>query len=58
MNAKAGDGVQPHGILIYPRVDRDLREDYSILGQTISVRTVDLNAPWKLIDQELRQLLQ
>nr|WP_283815951.1 hypothetical protein [Bradyrhizobium sp. AUGA SZCCT0222] len=58
MNAKPDRGVAPHGILIYPRVDRDLREDYSILGKTISVRTVNLNAPWKLIDQELRQLLQ
>lgn len=58
MNAKFGDGVQPQGVLIYPRVDRDLREDYSILGRTISVRTINLNAPWKLIDQELRQILQ
>jgi 5-methylcytosine-specific restriction enzyme subunit McrC len=58
MNAKTIDGVQPKGMLIYPRVDRDLREEYRILGKTISVRTVNLNAPWKLIDQELRQLMQ
>jgi 5-methylcytosine-specific restriction enzyme subunit McrC len=58
MNAKPGDGMHPHGVLIYPRVDRDLREDYSILGKTISVRTINLNSAWKLIDQQLRQILQ
>ncbi|WP_409411315.1 5-methylcytosine restriction system specificity protein McrC [Bradyrhizobium sp. AUGA SZCCT0182] len=57
MNAKTIGGIQADGMLIYPKVDRDLREKYEILGRNISVFTVDLNAPWQSIAQELRALM-
>jgi 5-methylcytosine-specific restriction enzyme subunit McrC len=57
MNAPAVSGVEAEGMLIYPRVDRDLRERYDILGRKISVCTVNLDAPWWAIDQEIRMLM-
>jgi 5-methylcytosine-specific restriction enzyme subunit McrC len=58
MNADALGGVEAEGMLIYPRVDRDLRERYKILGRKISVCTVNLDAPWWAIDQEIRTLME
>jgi hypothetical protein len=43
-------------MLIYPRVDRLLREQYEILGRKISVCTVSLDAPWWAIDREINEL--
>jgi 5-methylcytosine-specific restriction enzyme subunit McrC len=57
MNAPAAGGFEANGMLIYPRVDRVLREQYEILGRKISVCTVSLDAPWWAIDQEIRGLM-
>lgn len=57
MNASAAGGVEAEGMLIYPKVDRVLRERYEILGRKISVCTVDLEAPWWAIDKEIRTLM-
>jgi 5-methylcytosine-specific restriction enzyme subunit McrC len=57
MNACVESGVEPEGMLIYPMVDRVLRERYDILGRKISVCTVNLDAPWWAIDQEIRALM-
>jgi len=57
MNAPAVSGIEAEGMLIYPKVDRVLRERYNILGRKISVCTVDLDAPWWAIDQEIRALM-
>jgi len=57
MNAPAAGGVEPEGMLIYPKVDRVLRERYEILGKRISVCTINLNAPWQAIDEEVRALM-
>jgi 5-methylcytosine-specific restriction enzyme subunit McrC len=46
MNAPAVSGIETEGMSIYPKVDRVLRERYTILGRKISVCTVDLDAPW------------
>jgi 5-methylcytosine-specific restriction enzyme subunit McrC len=46
------------GILIYPRVDRTLRERYRIQGHVIEVCTVDLSADWREIHSELLSLFQ
>ena len=58
MNAKAIGGVQAAGMLIYPKVDRELREHYEILGRKVSLCTVDLQAPWQSIAQEIRSLME
>ena len=47
-------GTEP--MSIYPRVNRDLRQDYKILDGMVSVCAVHLNAPWKSIHEELRGL--
>jgi 5-methylcytosine-specific restriction enzyme subunit McrC len=58
MNAKAIGDTQASGMLIYPKVDRELREHYEILGRKVSVCTINLNAPWQSIDQEIRVLME
>ena len=57
MNAPAVSGVEAEGMLIYPQVDRVLRERYDIVGRKISVCTVNFDAPWWAIDQEIRTLM-
>ncbi|MHC2390816.1 5-methylcytosine-specific restriction endonuclease McrBC regulatory subunit McrC [Bradyrhizobium liaoningense] len=57
MNATPAGGIEAKGMLIYPKVDRVLRQQYEILGRKISVCTVDLDAPWWAIDQEIRALM-
>jgi len=57
MNAPVVGCVEARGMVIYPRVDRVLREQYEILGRKISVCTVNLDAPWWAIDQEIRGLM-
>lgn len=57
MNAQSVGNVLPSGVLIYPRVDRQIRQRYEIAGRTISIYTVDLNASWQVIDKELRELM-
>jgi 5-methylcytosine-specific restriction enzyme subunit McrC len=54
--------TQPARIIIkvigYPKVDRELREHYEILGRKVSICTIDLDAPWQSIDQEIRALMK
>ncbi|MEY9234051.1 5-methylcytosine-specific restriction enzyme subunit McrC [Bradyrhizobium japonicum] len=57
MNARTVGDVQASGMLIYPRVDRDIRARYEILGRTISICTVNLNASWQAIDAEIRDIM-
>jgi 5-methylcytosine-specific restriction enzyme subunit McrC len=58
MNAKAIGDTQAEGMLVYPRVDRELREHYEILGRKGSLCTINLDAPWQSIDQEIRALMK
>jgi 5-methylcytosine-specific restriction enzyme subunit McrC len=56
-NARAAnDSEEISGMLLYPRVDRDLRERYIIQGITIDLCTIDLNADWQAIRDELKDL--
>jgi 5-methylcytosine-specific restriction enzyme subunit McrC len=57
INASASGGSEANGMLIYPKVDRILREQYEILGRKVSVCTVSLDAPWWAIDKEIRGLM-
>jgi 5-methylcytosine-specific restriction enzyme subunit McrC len=45
------------GMLLYPKVDRHLRETYQIQGFEIRVCTVDLSSDWKEIRKELLELV-
>lgn len=53
-----GTGVElSEGMLIYPRVDRTLRERYRILGHSVTVATVDLSAELGAIRSEILDLV-
>jgi 5-methylcytosine-specific restriction enzyme subunit McrC len=56
LNAQPKNGRTADGVLIYPKVNECLREQYSIFGRKFSIWTIDLSAPWKSIDQEIREL--
>jgi len=53
MNAEREEGKGLEGMLIYPVVDRELRESYQLHEFPIRVCTVDLNRDWKDIRNEL-----
>ena len=57
MNADRREGASADGMLIYPKVDRELRDVYNLIGRKVSVCTVDLGAAWQSIDQEIRALV-
>lgn len=52
-NASSDDGVSLAGMLIYPRVDRELRQKYVIQGYPVYVGTLDLNKDWQEVHSEL-----
>ncbi|MDP3842656.1 MAG: 5-methylcytosine-specific restriction endonuclease system specificity protein McrC [Oxalobacteraceae bacterium] len=56
-NAKRPEGETLQGMLIYPRVDRTLREQYKIQGYGVMVATVDLNRDWKDVKGEIIELI-
>jgi len=58
MNAQPKSGVLPDGVLVYPRVTETLREEYNVLGRKFSICTIDLGAPWKSTDAEMRSLFR
>jgi len=58
MNAQPKNGVLPDGVLVYPRVTETLREEYNVLGRKFSICTIDLGAPWKSTDAEMRSLFR
>ena len=52
------DGVaRTQGMLIYPRVDRTLRDKYVIQGYPVTIATVDLNRDWTEIHAEVLEAL-
>jgi 5-methylcytosine-specific restriction enzyme subunit McrC len=56
MNAKApGESIE--GLLLYPFVDKTLKERYRILGVDIRVETLNLAQPWNLLHSDLMQLV-
>ena len=56
-NAKRKDGEMLQGMLIYPYINRKLREKYEIQGFGLSIFTVDLSRDWKDVRGELFELL-
>jgi 5-methylcytosine-specific restriction enzyme subunit McrC len=50
-------GQVVEGILLYPMVDRDLKERYCILGMTVRVETLNLAQPWNSVREALSQLV-
>jgi 5-methylcytosine-specific restriction enzyme subunit McrC len=56
-NAAQDAGGEVRGMLVYPRVDRTLRESYTVLGHHVTVSTVDLSADWPHIRDEICSLV-
>jgi 5-methylcytosine-specific restriction enzyme subunit McrC len=57
LSTLAGEGAHPlRGILLYPRVGREVRATYRHADYDLEVRTVDLGAPWRQIHDELLSL--
>ena len=56
-NAKRSEDETLQGMLIYPRVERTLREEYKIQGYGILVATVDLSCDWKDVRDEIFDLI-
>jgi 5-methylcytosine-specific restriction enzyme subunit McrC len=54
--ARCAAGETLEGMLIYPRVDRGLRERYTIQGYAVGVVTVDLSQEWGEVKNELLSL--
>ena len=50
-------GESIEGILLYPFVDKTLKERYRILGINIRVETLNLAQPWNLLHNDLMQLV-
>jgi 5-methylcytosine-specific restriction enzyme subunit McrC len=56
MNARL-DGEEIEGILLYPLVERSLKQRFSMCGVTVRVETLDLNQPWRMISTQLKGLI-
>jgi 5-methylcytosine-specific restriction enzyme subunit McrC len=56
--AKSKKDQEALGILIYPRVTKDLDLKYSIHGHEVRVCTVDLNKDWSIIHSRLLEIIK
>ncbi|HOS45697.1 MAG TPA: 5-methylcytosine-specific restriction endonuclease system specificity protein McrC [Paludibacter sp.] len=49
--------LQAAGILLYPTIDKDLDLHYKYDDHNIYIKTVNLNAHWKKIEERLKQII-
>jgi 5-methylcytosine-specific restriction enzyme subunit McrC len=56
-NTERHGDVELSGMLIYPRVDKTLRQKYKIQGYPVTICTVDLNQDWKDIRAEIFEIV-
>lgn len=56
-NSKRKVGDQISGMLIYPEIEKPLRERYQIMGYEISLVTINLNQSWENIHTDLITLI-
>jgi 5-methylcytosine-specific restriction enzyme subunit McrC len=54
---KSEKDLRAKGILLYPRVQKDLDVSYTIKGHQVKVCTVDLSKSWKTIHQSLMDII-
>ena len=57
-NVQKREGEELSGMLVYPRIDQKMREQYVIQGYPIAVYTLDLNQDWRALKAELISLMQ
>jgi len=56
-NSECDKGEQLSGMLIYPQVEKPLREKYQIMGYEISLVTLNLDQSWEKIHTDLTGLI-
>jgi len=56
-NIRRKRNIDPKGILLYPRVDRDIDERYRIWDLDVQIRTIDLTQEWTGIRRDLLDLV-
>lgn len=52
-NIRRHQGIKPRGILLYPKADVALAEDYMIWDLNVKIRTIDLMQDWPGIEKDL-----
>lgn len=57
-NHKSKANDKPIGILLYPKIDKDLNLSYDISGYVINIYTVDMSKPWREIHDRLMEIVQ
>ena len=57
VEAKGGISINCSGVLLYPTVDKDIHLSYMMGYHKLTVQTINLNQDWKLIHDDLIDLL-
>jgi 5-methylcytosine-specific restriction enzyme subunit McrC len=57
LEAKSGQDSRARGMLLYPRVHRDVCEHFQLHGHDMWVCTIDLTQEWRLIKERLMNLV-
>ena len=58
LEAKGGVNTNCSGILLYPKVEKDIHSNMEMFGHKVMVRTLDLNRHWKSIHKDLIDILE
>lgn len=45
------------GLLLYPKVDVDLKESFKYNDHNIFIRTIDLHQEWPIIEENLKEMV-
>ena len=45
------------GMLLYPTIEKEINANFPMLGKSIGIRTLNLNAKWKDISERLLSLV-
>ena len=57
-NFKSKHDEKTTGILLYPKVDKDLDLSYNISGYPMKIYTVDMSRPWRNIHERLIEIVR
>jgi 5-methylcytosine-specific restriction enzyme subunit McrC len=53
-----GADRKAEGILLYPTAGKSLEQSFRLHGHRVSIRTLDLNQPWTMIEEQLLSLIR
>lgn len=58
LEKQGGVNTNCTGVLLYPTTDKDLNLSYKMDNHKLMIHTINLNQDWRLIDQDLKRLLE